>query len=49
MTSRSGTNADEEARPERTDRGRTGQRAEREPLVVRAAVQDAVDEDRARR
>ena len=46
-TSRSGTDAHDEARHERPDRGRPGQRAERQPLVVRAAVEDPVDEDRA--
>ena len=37
---------DDETRRERPDRGRAGERPERQPLLVRAAVQDAIDEDR---
>ena len=47
VTSRSDSDAHHEARDERAERGRPRQRPEREALLVRAAVQHAIDEDRA--
>ena len=49
VTSRSDSDPDDEARDERADRGRAGQGAERQALLVGSAVEHAVDEDGRRR
>ena len=48
-TTRSGTTRTTKPDGEGAHGGRAGERPERQPLLVRTAVQDAVDEDGRRR